>query len=342
MIARCVALLGLSVLVPPSASCAGTPEAEARPAADRGIRFADEVVLSNGVVDVAVAGQVGRIVHFGYTGGPNLLWRADREDIEKQRGKDNPGWINYGGDKVWPSLQSSWSRQHGAKGWPPDTTADGAAWEVERVGERKLRMRSPVSPHLNVRIVREVELDAAGARVVVRNAVERTDWSPFPVHVWSVSQTVMPRYTLAGVSRKRPQLARGGEYHALWTYGDKDKVSGNITVLADGRAIRWDMDHQGGGKTGTLGTWGACVFDDVVLVHQTSYDPEGAYPDASNIQLYTHGEYTELETLSPQSHPKVGEAIRNTVVWTLLPREDRDDAALVEAIEALPAVAQPE
>lgn len=294
--------------------------------------------ISNDAVRLVVDGRVGRITHFGYADGPNLLWLGDPAGIAEQRAQEKAGWINYGGDKVWPSFQSAWVRQHTDSNWPPDTTIDGAVWEVERLGERRLRMTSPVSPYLNVRIVREIELDEVRPRVVIRNTIERTGRSPFPVHIWSVSQTAMPLYTLAGVSQARPQLAKGGELHALWYYGDQDTVSANITALAGGKAVRWDMDHEGGAKTGTLGTWGACVFDDVVLVHQTAYDPDGAYPDASDIHLYTHGEYAELETVSPQEHPRPGEAIHNTVVWTLLPREGRDDAAVVEAIEALPAV----
>ena len=158
--------------------------------------------------------------------------------------------------------------------------------------------------------------------------------------VWSVAQVVMPRYTLLDVTRARPQGELGGPYHALWSYGEKDNVSANVTPLLDGDAIRWDLTHEGGGKVGTLGTWCAGVYDNLVWVQQTAFDPEGSYPDASNIQVYTHGEYTELETLSPQVHLTPGQTLTNRVVWRLIEVDGRDAAALAAAIKALPAVGE--
>ncbi|NBC10113.1 MAG: hypothetical protein GVY24_00060 [Planctomycetes bacterium] len=308
-------------------------DAEAEPAE---ATFEDTLVLENEALTLSVAPGVGRIVGLTPAGGKNLMWLTSAENAAEGEAEDK--WVNLGGDKIWPALQAMWGRYlpHGG-GWPPDPSLDGSAWEVVEHDERRVVIRSPLAPELKVRITRVIELDPTRPRVVIHNTIERVERSIFPVHIWSVSQLDQPRYALLGVEQRWPQGPQGHELHAIWGSQAKDQASANVTPLADHNAIRWDFDHEGGGKVGTLGTWCAAVFDDWAVVHQTAFDPAGSYPDASNIQTYTHGQYIELETLSPQAHPQPGETIDNTVVWTLIPVQDRDDAALVEAIEQLPA-----
>src|SRR5262245_9959440 len=57
--------------------------------------------LSNGTVEVVFVPQIGRIMRYGFVGGPNALWvnptlQGKTTDFS-QPIKD---WNNYGGDKV--------------------------------------------------------------------------------------------------------------------------------------------------------------------------------------------------------------------------------------------------
>ncbi len=335
----CGSTPGAAEAPPPSAKASASVKAEAQapaPAPAGEVRFADEITVSNEALRLSIAASVGRIVELRPAGGEDLMWRTTADKAAEGEAQDK--WVNLGGDKVWPALQAMWGRYlpHGG-GWPPDPAIDGSRWDVVEHADRRVVIRSPVAPELGLRITRTIELDAREPRVVIHNRIERVQPSIFPVHIWSVSQLKQPDYTLLGVAQRRPQGPQGRELHTVFGNFAKDKVSAQVTPLAEGRAVRWDLTHEGGGKVGTLGTWCAAVYDGWVVVHQSAFDPAGSYPDASNMQVYTHGEYVELETLSPQSHPQPGEAIENTVVWTLLPTEGRDDAALVEAIEKLPA-----
>ncbi len=339
-------VVGTSLLRPASAEA---PEANPEPVKEPTtttlqidtVTINDLVTLRNDAAVLGISAELGRITHFGAADGPSLMWLGSAEEIEKQRDSEKRTWINYGGDKVWTTLQTAWNRVHGVGGFPPDHTLDGAPWEVEKLSDLKVRMTSPVSPYINARVIRTVELDATKPRVVIHNTIERVETNPFPVHIWSVSQTFMPEYSLLGVTRERPQGPIGGEYHAMWGYGQKDNVSANITPMRVGdrvAAVRWDFNHKGGGKVGTLGTWCAAVFDEHVWVQHAAFDPEGGYPDASNMQVYTDGRYVELETLSPQVQLAKGQKLDNTVVWTLLPRDGRSDTELTAAIVELPGV----
>ncbi|MDZ4200470.1 MAG: DUF4380 domain-containing protein [Kiritimatiellia bacterium] len=295
------------------------------------VRFTDTLVIENGMVRLAVAPSVGRIVEFGPVAGRNLLWLNTEGAVEEL--KKGTAWINYGGDKVWPAFQSMWARVLPTGGtFPPDPALDGSAWELIEQQPRRLVLRSPEAPQLGIRIVREIELHESDPVVVIRSTIERIAPSVFPVQVWAVSQALPAKYILMSVEQRFPQGPLGREEYAIWGKWSRDVVTENITSLPDRRAIRWDPRHSGGAKVGTLGTWCAAVYDDWVLVHRTSFDPEGSYPDASNIQVYADTLYVELETLGPQKHPRPGESIRQTVVWELIPTDNREDAELIEAI----------
>ena len=328
------AVLPLSGCAPRAAG--GEPAAGAEAAASG--QTLDNVVLTNGSIEVGVSGPLGRITRFATRGGENLMWMNAAATPPKSAAAEPAPFVHVGGDKVWITQQAIWTRTHGSNGWPPDPQLDGPAWTLEQLDDLSCRLTSPVTPAVAARVVRVIRLDPTDPVVTITNTIERTGYSPFPVMIWSVSQVVMPRYTLLDVEQPRPQGPLGGPYHAIWSYGERDIASPNVTPLLDGNAIRWDLDHEGGSKVGTLGTWCAGVYDGLAWVQQTPFDRDGSYPDASNIQCYTGGQYTELETLSPQVHLKPGGSLNNRVVWRLLAVEGRDDATLAAAINALPPV----
>ena len=333
-------VLGAGLLLGACASSSAEPQ-EARNGNVSGaapLPTAEHLLLVNPSIEVGVSAPLGRITRFGPRGGENLIWLADSVNEVEPVGVEQEGYVNRGGDKVWTTLQAMWSRTHGVENWPPDPSLDGPAWTLERLGERRCRLTSPVSPHTQLQVVRLIELHDTEPLVTITNTLQRPEYSPFPVMIWSVSQTVMPRYALLGVSQPRPQGTVGGPYHALWKYGEDDNVSANVSPLLGGKAVRWDLTHEGGGKIGTLGSWCAAVFDTHAWVQQTAFNPSGSYPDASNIQTYTHGEYLELETLSPQVHLAPGERFTNRVIWRLLEVDGEDAEALAARIEALPDV----
>ena len=328
-------------LLPP-ATAQGDADAAAttQPAA---YTYPDEKHVRTDDAVLGVSAQTGRITHFGPTADRNLLWVNTDAAVRKALAAEKPGWVNYGGDKVWPALQALWARIYIYKGgFPPDPVIDGQPWTIEARGDRTFVMTSPVSPHLGVRVHRHVELASDGRRAVITSTVERTQRNVYPVQVWTVTQVPQTAYTLLGVTDAKPQGDAGHDLHTVFGGARDDKASEHVKPLADDRAIRWDLLHKGGGKVGTFGTWCAAVYDDWIIVVQTHYDRTGSFPDASNIQAYSHGEYIELETLGPQVHLQPGEKVTQRMVWTLLKRSDyTDDEAIVKAIEALPAVEAP-
>src|SRR5437899_837082 len=80
--------------------------------------WSNAIVISNGKAEVIVVPEIGRIMQFRLAGdmdGPFF----ENPALFGQRG--DPGakeWLNFGGDKTWPSPQSEWPKI-APRGWPP-------------------------------------------------------------------------------------------------------------------------------------------------------------------------------------------------------------------------------
>lgn len=307
------------------------PAPDAATSAPTRIDHPDAIRFSNGTIDLAVSPQVGRIVHFGQTGGRNLLWANTVKAVEQARKQGQ--WVNYGGDKVWPALQAMWPRfVPSGGGWPPDGVIDGEPWTLVEQGDRFVIMRSPINPDLQVRVTRRIELHPGEAIVTIRNTMERVEPSVMPVLIWTVSQIDHPNYTLLHVSPRRP--ANELDRPWLW-FGNRKNVEDRVTVMRD--AVRFDVTREKAYKVGTLGDWVAGVYDDLVFAQYGGYVRGGSYPDRSCAQVYCDGNYVELELLGPQQHLARGETMDFVVTWKLLPLpagSAADAAAAAALVEA--------
>ena len=73
----------------------------------------DAIEINNGEVKLIVVPAIGRIMHYSYLDGDNILWSDPQfhgkvlpkgmPDIDEE---GNFAWTNFGGDKVWPNEQS--------------------------------------------------------------------------------------------------------------------------------------------------------------------------------------------------------------------------------------------
>jgi hypothetical protein len=263
----------------------------------------ERVRLTNAQLFVEVSGPLGRIIGFGRKGGANRLW------VNPEPAAD--GYANPGGDRLWPTLQPLWPRVYGGRHWPPDPILDGRPWTLVRCGDRQVVMQSQVQPKLGLRARRTLTLHPD--RLEVRNTLTRVAPSVFPVCVWTNTQLPLPESVALQVTQ---QLAPAEPYVNLMA----DPIDYGADVLAKptGRIV-WNVAASPRGKIGTLGSVISATYPDATLVQQVDYQPAGAYADGSNLQVYRHRHYIEMETLSELRHLAVGESLRHTVVWTLHP-----------------------
>lgn len=268
--------------------------------------------LTNRTVEVVIAPETGRIIHFGFCGERNIIWLKDQTDLAKDK-INGAKWLNWGGDKVWPAQQADWPFIYGEGDWPPKTALDREPFTVLESSDRRLVMESAVDNKLHVKLQRILNLDAKEAKLTIENRLIRVEASAWPVQIWSITQSTMPKYTLLGISKKSPDL-KTRPFLNLWNAPLPEKN----TQLLD-NALRLSLDPGLTiAKAGTIGKWCAAVYDDVIFLQKSDSPYNGCYPDGASAEAFMCDHYTELEILGPSLHLKKGESLVSTTSWYLI------------------------
>ncbi len=306
--------------------------------------WSDAVKLSNGEVELVVVPQIGRIMHYGFVGGENILWSDPQFHGSTLPGgepsRDEEGqytWTNFGGDKVWPNQQSEFGDING-HAWPPDHAFDGGAHDVE-VLDDGVTIISPTSQYNGARSMRTIRLAAAGTRVEIHQAIEkvalaqRQELEPLRYTIWNVTQINPPEETLYPLN---PHSHFDMRY---FPFGFAQSAAvRNFTIKGDiGIFVPDETENQ---KTGAdSDRWLAGIVGDVVMAEFFRRDATQRYPDGGlSAEVYTCPDYTELELLSPWVYLEVGDVLEHPIAWELfkLPAAaDSPDARRQAALEWL-------
>lgn len=141
--------------------------------------------INNGTVELTVVPTAGRILGFGFVGGPNVLWQGYTPANAPLR-KDR--WINAGGDRVLPWPQSDWPDRIG-RIWPPPLATEIKPHQLEILSDQTLRMTSPVIPEYGVRLIRVIRLHKQKPQVEIESIMKRVAPGPhLAMSPWIISQ----------------------------------------------------------------------------------------------------------------------------------------------------------
>ncbi len=291
--------------------------------------------LSDGKSEAVIVPSLGRVMRWGKVGGPNLLWNA--ASVSK-----NPGdWKNYGGDKTWLSPQSSWKVLHGSNGWPPDTAFDGTAQKASVLTGGKLKLVSPTSPRIGIRLERVMSFNERGEFVIEQTAI-KTAGAPVRLGLWSISQSNSPDAVFLPTSPTSPY--KNGFYNLGQAAGVAEqnaRIEGNLLRVSPRPLAKSSAKFGVDAPVSAI----VAVKGDLAWLQQSA-KPAGQYPDGSDgagfpVEVYVNGDpnayYVELELLGPLVNLFKGSKMSHTVRWSLhdLPSKNVDDAPTRAAIEAL-------
>jgi hypothetical protein len=310
--------------------------------------FTDAWKLSNGIVDVVVVPDIGRIMAFEWTGRPETspLYNDPIWTGKSPAPMPNPNdpktypteWHNYGGNKVWASPQSEWPK-HQPVVWPPDPFLDTGPYHVQRL-PNGVRLTGPVSPYFGVRLIREITLKAGLPQISLRDtfikAVGGLNHAAFPIGLWSISQ-------VKGNSTIYLPLNKQGLFPGI---GYTSLINGAKPLpnwRTHGSVLSVTRPSGVGTKVGVDDTagWAACLYHANLLFSVRSVRVPGTvYPDhGCSAEVYTNGSdveaYMELETLGPLVTLKPGQTLSRSIVWRLqrlpqTPANAREAAAAVQ------------
>ncbi len=263
--------------------------------------------LSNGTVEMVFVPQIGRIMRYGYVGGPNVLWEnaalAGKTLDLRAPGTD---WTNFGGDKLWPAPQDRW-------GWPPDPVMDAGPQHVRVLRDGTLETSGPLSPKHHIRFNRRIRM-APNGNVTITNIMVNEADAPQEWSVWEVAQVDDPDNVALGRASER--LAPGG-YKVL-----TEPATGSVVMDGAVPTPYFHRDRKQMGKIGSDSPNGLLMRKGhVSLSVLAEYPAGGTYPDGGCLQeVYSNPDplkYMEMELLSPLHTLRPHERYSFVTRWTL-------------------------
>lgn len=292
--------------------------------------------LSNAWLRLTVVPQLGgRLMQVEFGGHAYLFInpRYKGRYIPPSDAAAKAGWINYGGDKIWPMPEGTQDEQH----WPGPLSGplDDGAYKLTIVSQNatcKLRLTGPPDPQTGLQYSREISISADSA--VIRFHAEMRNAASYPIR-WSVQSVT--QYDLS---------AEGSTYnHQFWAFAPLNPHSAYLdgyhvrAGLADDPSfavkngmfvLHWlDLQNEVwlDSTAGWIAMWDAATGD--AMVEKFHYSSDAQYPGKATVIFYKNGPAVEfnnngvpsLSSASPQRAPYYMEAELNSPMVDLMPGE---------------------
>ena len=291
--------------------------------------WGESVELTNDTVRVVVVPAIGRIMHYGFIDGQNVLYenpalfgRTLQDGPLEENGE--PIWAMFGGDRIWPTEEGNFVTINGHKR-PPDHWLDGLGWKAEIISNGVI-ITSQVSDYCGAMVSRKIQLAPAGTKVTISQRMEKkkaglkNHLEPMPLTIWNISQVAGAELNLLSLNDK----SCFDQKVLFYKWDDIDNLAhNNFTIENDiGVFVTDPVRPQKVG--GDCPTWIAGIVGQTVMAESFRFDPKQTYPDGgTTASIFTCPEFSELECMSPLKELKVGESIEHEIIWQLfqLPAE---------------------
>jgi hypothetical protein len=268
------------------------------------------VRLWNSQAEVIVVPAINRVMSFRFLNSSNVFWEDCSLD-GKSGDASGAEWVNFGGDKTWPSPEADWSRHTGRKKWMPPAAFDALPVSA-RIDNNTVVLTSPVDRHYGIRVMRRVRL--SGARLSIDTSYERLFGEPTSVGIWTITQFRDPLSVFVPLPARSiftngyfafgnepwPQLRRSND----WLIITRDPARAH-KMGCDAERLVWAGEKE------------------VCVVSCWRWERR-EYPDrGASAEVYTNPDpkaYVELELLGPLSRLKPGDKTQFTTHYELFRR----------------------
>lgn len=261
--------------------------------------------LTNGKVELIVTTDVGpRVIRYGFVGGQNLF-----AELAGQIGKSGESyWMGRGGHRIWTAPEVV-----------PDTYALDNGPVKATVTDERITLLQPVEPETGLQKEISVEFTPTG-EVKVTHRLENTGETTRRMAPWAVTQMAPGGIGIATFP------ARGGHSEQLqptnplvmWAYTDFSDPRWLLTkhylVLKQNPSVHTPQ------KTGLLNqhTRASYLLGTDLFVKRYEANPLVLYPDFNcSFEIFTNGEFLELETLGPLVDLLSGFSATHVEHWSL-------------------------
>jgi hypothetical protein len=269
----------------------------------------DCIRLENGDIEIVVTTAVGpRILHYGFVGGENILGLHPAAKVETALGEFKP----YGGHRLWIAPENM------PNSYAPDNTP--VEYEFD-AAKNSIRLVQPIETATKTQKEITVTLEETGSGVSVNHRIKNCGAESIEIAAWALTvmrgggEALIPNEPFAEYGAETLLPVRN---LSLWSYTD----------LSDSR-WRFDKDfirlavdakkHEPQ-KIGVLNKqgWAVYQFENIEFVKRFGFIENAVYPDMnSNTELYTAGDFIEVESLSPLRKIAPGESLEHIERWEL-------------------------
>jgi len=265
--------------------------------------------LSNGAVEIIVTTDVGpRVISYGFAGGENVLGEHFDAKVETALGAFKP----YGGHRLWIAPENM----------PNSYAPDNAPVEYEfDAGKNSIRLVQPVETVTKTQKEMTVTLDETGSGVNVHHKITNRGDGEIESAAWAL--TIL-RGGGEAIIPNEPFAPYGGETLlpvrnlTLWSY--TDFTDSRWRFDKDFIRLKVDAGKSAPQKIGVFNKrgWAAYLVGNLRFTKRFEFSENAAYPDMnSNTELYTAGDFVEVETLSPLQKIAPGGSVEHVEHWKL-------------------------
>jgi hypothetical protein len=285
--------------------------------------WADSVELTNDTVRVVVVPAIGRIMHYGFIDGQNVLYenpalfgKTLKDAPLEENGE--PVWAAFGGDRVWPTEENSFITINGRKR-PPDHWLDGLPWKAKVIPDGVI-IKSQTSDYCGADVSRKIQLAPTGTKVTIRQRMEKKKLGlkdhlePIPLTIWNISQVAGAEINLLSLNDK--SCFEKGAFFYKWD--DIDNLAqNNFTIENDiGVFVTDPVRPQKVGADSPA--WIAAIVGQTIMAESFPFDPKQTYPDGgTTASIFTCPDFSELECMSSLKKLKIDETIEHEIEWEL-------------------------
>lgn len=262
--------------------------------------------VSNGEIVLVVTGDIGpRIMHFGFTGGQNLL-----KEFPEQLGKSGEQAFQLrGGHRVWKAPEDPVAT------WAPDNVP------VEvKLTPSGLIAREPVEPLTSLQKEIEVEMQATGARVKVTHRIYNKSLFALEFAPWALTMMAPGGMAITGFPPrgKHPEVLAATNPLVMWAYTDLSDKRWIFTKKY--LLLRQDPKNAEPQKIGLHNprTWAGYFLKGELFLKQFVPGPAGSHTDfGCSFETFTNADFLEIETLGPMTKVPPNGSVSHVEQWSL-------------------------
>ena len=265
--------------------------------------------LSNGEIELIVTTDVGpRIIGYSFVGGENVLGEHLQAAVETALGTFKP----YGGHRLWIAQENM------PNSYAPDNQPVEHFYNQT---ENSVRLAQSVEPVTKTQKEILIKLDETGSGVLIKHRITNLGEKTIELAAWAL--TIMRGGGICEIPNE-PFAAYGSHTLlpvrnlSLWSYTD----------FTDSRwqfdkgfiRLKTDSSKPEPQKIGVLNKqgWAAYRVENLRFIKRFAYVEGANYPDMnSNTELYTAGDFIEIESLAPLCNLASGEATEHLERWEL-------------------------